>query len=122
FIAWTSDGERDAILSFDLGIMPLRDDQRSRGRCGYKAIEYMAAGLPVVASPVGATSEVVDDGVTGFLPNGPAAWEDRLRALAGDVELRSTMGRAGRARVGERFSVRSTLPLLLDVFDRRVRS
>jgi glycosyltransferase involved in cell wall biosynthesis len=119
FERWSADRATEAPLGFDVGVMPLRDDQRSRGRCGFKAIEYMAAGLPVVASDVGATREVVVDGETGFVVDGTDGWLARLGELADDRALRARMGAAGRRRVAERFSVQANLRRLLEVLERR---
>ena len=122
FEPWTAGAEHEALLGFDVGIMPLNDDQRSRGRCAFKAIQYMAAGLPVVASPVGAAGEVVEDGMTGFLAEGLADWTHHLDALARDVNLRQTLGRAGRVRTQERFSYATFIPQLREVLERRRRA
>ncbi len=122
FEPWSAEAAVDALLGFDLGVMPLRDDERSRGRCGFKAVEYMAAGLPVVASRVGSSAEVVIDGATGFLVSDVPSWIGRLRQLAGDPDLRAEMGARGRARVEERFSVQANLGTLLFVLERRAAS
>ena len=107
--------EVEQLQSFDIGIMPLADDRWAAGKCALKAIQYMASGIPVVASPVGVTPEVVQDGTCGFLAASPGEWLERLSALLGDPELRAAMGRAGRARVEEHYSIRSTLPRLVEV-------
>jgi glycosyltransferase involved in cell wall biosynthesis len=109
-VTWSLDQESACFGGFDVGLMPLSDDPWSRGKCAYKALEYMAAGLPAVCSPVGMTREVVRDGETGFLAGDPAAWEDALRRLIRDPALRARMGEAGRAAVGECYS----LPLMAD--------
>jgi glycosyltransferase involved in cell wall biosynthesis len=100
---WSYETETQA-LACDVGIMPLVDGERTRGRCGYKAVQYAAAGLPVVASPVGAAPGLVEDGRTGFLAAGADDWRTALRRLA-DPELRARLGAAGRARVEERHTL-----------------
>ena len=83
------------------------------GQCAFKLIQYMACGVPVVASPVGANVHVVD-GACGLLPGGPQAWLDALRRLRDDRALRQSMGTAGRRRVEQLYSLRNTLPIMVD--------
>jgi glycosyltransferase involved in cell wall biosynthesis len=108
------DEARD-VQRFDVGIMPLADSRFAAGKCALKAIQYMACGIPVAASPVGVNSEVVRDGECGFLPRTPEEWEDRLSRLLADPELRRRLGARGRARAEEHYSVRSALPRLVAV-------
>ena len=84
--------------------MPLRHDEWSEGKCAYKLIQYMASGLPVVASPVGMNQVVVRDGVNGFLADTPEQWRAALLTLRADPALRRRMGAAGRALVEAEFS------------------
>jgi glycosyltransferase involved in cell wall biosynthesis len=102
---WSIDRETQDVLSFDIGVMPLFDDEWSRGKCGFKALQMMAHALPVVASPVGANCEIVEDGVNGFLADGEEAWVSRLGELLDSPALRQTIGERGRATVAERYSV-----------------
>ena len=111
-VRWTEDSEVESISECDIGIMPLTDSPWERGKCGYKLIQYMACGLPVVASPVGVNPQIVHDGVNGFLADGPAAWLSRLEQLLGDAALRASMGTAGRRRVEAEFSVQQVAPRL----------
>jgi glycosyltransferase involved in cell wall biosynthesis len=74
-------------------------DEWTLGKCGFKILQYMAAGLPVIASPVGANEQIVREGVTGFLPREMADWPAAVAQLAGDAELRARMGRAAREEV-----------------------
>jgi glycosyltransferase involved in cell wall biosynthesis len=104
-VAWSLAGASSCFQGFDVGLMPLPDDPWTRGKCAYKALEYMAAGLPTVCSPVGMTRDVIRDGETGFLAAGPAAWEEALRRLIGDPALRARMGQAGRAAVQACYSL-----------------
>lgn len=96
---WSADTEAASLAAGDVGIAPTPTDPWTLGKCGFKVVQYMAAGLPVVASPVGANAELVRDGVTGFLPTTDADWADAIARLAGDVDLRRRMGAAGRRRV-----------------------
>jgi len=115
FVPWSRAGEAAALLTLDIGVMPLRDSDRARGRCGFKAIQYMATGLPVVASPVPGPSEVVEDGVTGLFAVDNGAWEQQLRKLTHDTSLRSELGASGREAAESRYSVQANLPRLLAV-------
>lgn len=100
-VPWTLDGEVDAIRSFDVGVMPLQDDEWSRGKCGLKLLQYFAAFVPVVASPVGVNTRIVDHGVNGFLARNADEWRSSLRSLLADPTLRARLGAAGRRRVQE---------------------
>src|SRR5438874_1070790 len=93
---WSESTEVAELQRFDVGIMPLRDAPMERGKCGYKLIQYMACGRPVVASPVGASRQIVEHGTNGFLASTAAEWVAALRALQ-DPALRRRMGAAGRA-------------------------
>jgi glycosyltransferase involved in cell wall biosynthesis len=102
---WTADGEAAEIAAADIGVSHIPDDQWSRGKCGLKVLQYMAAGLPVVANPVGVHREMIRDGETGFLVETPREWIGAIRRLADDTELRRRMGQAGRALLETRYSV-----------------
>jgi glycosyltransferase involved in cell wall biosynthesis len=91
------------LQSFDVGIMPLRDSLWTRGKCGFKILQYMGVAVPVVASPVGINAELVVPDETGYLARDVAGWREALRRLAGAPDRRARMGRAGRARLLERY-------------------
>jgi glycosyltransferase involved in cell wall biosynthesis len=114
-IAWDEKTEVDEIRRFDVGIMPLPDEPWARGKCGFKLIQYMACGLPVVASPVGVNSEIVDDGVNGYLASTTDEWVSALEALMADAELRRQMGAAGRKRVEEKYCLAVTAPKFVEL-------
>lgn len=117
-IPWSEPTEVASIASFDIGIMPLLDGAFERGKCGYKLIQYMACGLPVVASPVGVNRQIVEHGVNGFLAETPEQWEQALQTLLADADLRQRMGQAGRQKVEREYCLKVTGPkmvaLLLD--------
>lgn len=104
-LPWQEDTEVETIQSFDVGVMPLPDNPWEKGKCGYKLIQYMACGLPVVASPVGANVEIVDHGTNGFLANTPAEWIEALQMLRKDRQLREKMGNNGREKVKSSYSL-----------------
>jgi glycosyltransferase involved in cell wall biosynthesis len=104
-VQWTEESEVEQIQHFDIGIMPLPDEPFERGKCGYKLIQCMACGKPVVASPIGANAEIVRDGVEGFWASSQADWISMLTRLIDDSSLRISMGSAGRARVENVYSL-----------------
>jgi hypothetical protein len=111
-IPWVEATEVDSISSCDIGIMPLVDEPFERGKCGYKLIQYMACGLPVVASPVGVNRQIVEHGVNGFLAETPEQWEQALRTLLANPELRQRMGQAGRQKFERQYCIQVTGPTL----------
>lgn len=104
YTPWSEETEAADIAKFDIGIMPLSDDYFERGKCGYKLIQYMACGLPVIASPVGANCEIVEHGVNGFLASTKDEWLSALHTLLGDPALRARMGSAGRIMVEKKYN------------------
>ena len=109
-IPWSVDSEADDIAACDIGIMPLVDSPWERGKCGYKLIQYMACGLPVIASPVGANVEIVSEGSDGMLAANDEQWQSALLALAENAVLRREMGVRGRAKVEALYSVQAIAP------------
>ena len=107
---WDEAREAADLAAMDVGLMPLPDTPFERGKCGYKLIQYMAAGRPVVASPVGVNGAIVADGRTGFLATRPQEWADALAALARDPALCRRMGRAGRERAVIHYSLAAWAP------------
>lgn len=114
-IPWKEENEVQNIQSFDVGIMPLRDAPFERGKCGYKLIQYMACGLPVIASPVGVNSRIVDHGRTGFLALSTQEWSEALITLHNNPGLRKAFGQAGRQKVEQEYSLQVAAPRLLDI-------
>jgi glycosyltransferase involved in cell wall biosynthesis len=118
FIPWSPETEVQSLQLFDIGLMPLKDDPFERGKCGAKAITYMAAGIPPVISPVGVNAEIVEDGVSGFFCTGSEEWVEVLRMLLHNSELRKNIGAAARRQVETRYSVWSLLPVMIGCFRR----
>jgi len=104
-LPWTEESEVARIHEMDIGIMPLTDTPWARGKCGYKLIQYMACGIPVIASPVGVNAEIVEHGVNGFLASTEAEWTEALRTLLSDPALRARMGEEGRRKVERDYSL-----------------
>lgn len=106
FTPWSEAGEVPFLQSLDVGLMPLSDDPFSRGKCGFKLLQYMACGVPAVASPVGVNVEICDGGRTGLLAATPNDWAPAILRVAADPSAARTMAAAARARVEERWSSR----------------
>ena len=115
-IQWTEQTEIIEIQKFDIGIMPLPDKLFERGKCGYKLIQYMACGKPVVASPVSANKEIVRNGVDGYWASSLSEWEASLILLIDNLEKRREMGMAGRNRVEEFYSIQKAAPRMIKLF------
>ncbi|MCC6487277.1 MAG: glycosyltransferase [Candidatus Hydrogenedentes bacterium] len=101
---WELAHEIDYLKEPDIGLMPLTDSERAKGKCAYKALEYMAVGTPCVISPVGMNREIIEDGVNGFLAATPQEWEEKLERLILDAALRERLGQAARETVAERYA------------------
>jgi glycosyltransferase involved in cell wall biosynthesis len=112
---WRPDTEVTDLREFDVGVMPLADDEWSRGKCGLKALQYMALGIPPVVSPVGVNARIVDDGVSGFHARTEEEWVDRLTLLLQDRALRRALGEKARKTVEIRFSAKSQVPRMAQV-------
>lgn len=109
---WSADTEVTDLAACHIGVMPLPDSPWERGKCGYKLIQYMACGLPVVASPVGANCEIVQPGRNGILATTDTQWLDALAQLVTDAALRRQLGQAGREIVERQYSVQAQAPRL----------
>lgn len=115
-VPWSHETEGTALAESDIGISPLPDTPFTRGKCGFKLIQYMAAGLPVITTPVGSHTEIVEDGVTGYLANGEEEWLSAIGRLVEDRALRKKFGLAGRVRVEERYDVTVLTEVIASVF------
>lgn len=107
-LPWSADTECSMISNCDIGIMPLPDTPWERGKCAYKLIQYMACGLPVVASPVGANCDIVINDKTGFFATSELDWIEKLEQLLCDAELRQRLGQLGRLKVESGYSLQKT--------------
>jgi glycosyltransferase involved in cell wall biosynthesis len=123
FDRWSLETEAEAVMRFDVGIMPLSDDPYSRGKCALKAVFCMSRGIPVVASPVGANSALIRHGENGLLASTPSEWVSNLSALIDDPQLRGRLGLQARKTIASHYSaaeVARMLPrLLLGAKDRK---
>ena len=115
-VAWSEASEIAAVQAMDIGIMPVTDGPFQRGKCGYKLIQYMACGLPVIGSPIGVNATIVEPGINGYLATSAEEWRDALARLIEDGDRRAAMGQAGRARVVADFSLAGQAPRLVELF------
>ena len=97
--------------------MPLPDNEWTRGKCGFKALQYMAMEIPVVASPIGVNTEIIQDGVNGFLASTEEEWIEKITLLIDDPILRQKLGKAGRQTIIEKYSVKANEHKYLALFD-----
>jgi len=104
FIPWQKATEIPDLLQFDIGLMPLTEDAWAKGKCGFKALQYMALGIPALVSPIGVNTEIVQDGVNGFWCHQETDWEAALTKLLQEASLRQRIGIAAREMVVKRFS------------------
>jgi glycosyltransferase involved in cell wall biosynthesis len=119
---WSLARERADLHDMDLGLMPLPDDEWSRGKCGFKALLYMSVGIPAVCSPVGVNRSIIDHGVNGILAGDQESWYEQLAALVDQPELRRRLGEAGRQTVVTQYSVAVQAPRFVGVLEAVVRS
>lgn len=115
-LPWKKESEIEDLCEIDIGIMPLPDDEWSRGKCGLKGLQYMALEIPTIMSPVGVNSDIIQDGENGYLAAGEQEWVDKLSRLIDDAALRSRMGKAGRKTVEDEYSVEANKHKWLEAF------
>ncbi|RZK29284.1 MAG: glycosyltransferase, partial [Hymenobacter sp.] len=116
FVPWRKETEIADLLAFHVGLMPLEDDLWAKGKCAFKALQYMALGIPALVSPVGMNNEVVQSDYNGYVCTTAADWEARLRQLLANPALRQHLGVAARATVVKRYSVLANKENFLRLF------
>jgi glycosyltransferase involved in cell wall biosynthesis len=117
FKRWSYDNDVNDIRTLDIGIMPLADDEWATGKCGLKVLQFMACGVPVVASPVGVNNEIIKDGENGFLAATDKEWLEKLSLLARDEALRRRLGQKGRETVEKHYSLRIWGPRVASLYE-----
>ena len=115
-LPWKSATEVEDLCEIDVGIMPLPDDDWSKGKCGLKGLQYMAFGIPTIMSPVGVNADIIQDGENGMLASTTEEWVAKLSQLIDDAALRQRIGEAGRQTVLKDFSVEANKEKWLSVF------
>ncbi|TAF32144.1 MAG: glycosyltransferase [Cytophagales bacterium] len=116
FIKWNTEQEIPDLLRMHIGIMPLHADAWSEGKCGFKALQYMALGIPAVVSPVGVNKDIVQNGENGFLCKSEAEWQEALLLLLRSAAKRQLMGQKARETVLQKYSVKANTPNVLELF------
>lgn len=121
-VRWNAATEAEDLAAIDIGIMPMPDDEWSRGKCGFKGLQYMGMGKAVVLSPVGVNNTIVQDGVNGLLAATDAEWKEKLARLVADADLRRRLGSAARRTVEEKYSTIAWRDRYLALFNELTRT
>ncbi|MGL4598287.1 MAG: glycosyltransferase family 4 protein [Bacteroidia bacterium] len=121
-LRWSSQTEIQDLSDIDIGIMPLPDDEWTKGKCGLKGLQYMALAIPTIMSPVGVNTEIIQDGINGFLASETQEWVQKIELLMESVALRKQIGEAARKTVVEKYSIRAQERRYLEVLSALVAS
>lgn len=119
---WKADTELEDLSSIDIGVMPLPDDAWSKGKCGLKALQFMALGIPTICSPVGVNTDIIQDNENGMLAGSEDEWVEKMSRLLQSRETRERLGQAGRMTVQEWYSAKTQAPRVYDIFRSVVQS
>jgi len=119
---WKADTELQDLSKINIGVMPLPNDAWSRGKCGLKALQFMALGIPTICSPVGVNSDIIHDNENGMLAGSEDEWVEKMSLLLRSREMRERLGQAGRVTVEARYSAKTQAPRVYDIFESVVRS
>jgi len=117
-VPWIAATELEDLSEIDIGVMPLPDDEWAKGKCGLKGLQYMALGIPTLMSPVGVNSEIIQNGVNGYLPSTEDEWVDMVSLLVENKDCRIKIGSAGRQTVIDRYSVHAWKDKYVEYFNR----
>jgi glycosyltransferase involved in cell wall biosynthesis len=115
-LQWKSDTELQDLSHIDIGVMPLPNDAWSKGKCGLKALQFMALGIPTICSPVGVNTDIIQDNQNGLLADSEDEWVEKMSQLLTSPEMRERLGNAGRATVEERYSAVTQAPRVYEIF------
>jgi glycosyltransferase involved in cell wall biosynthesis len=116
FIVWSEATEVESLLQFNIGVMPLPDTEWAKGKCAFKALQYMALGIPAVVSQVGANITAVPDSLAGYSCTTRQEWYEKLELLLQDADLRAKLGRAGKKWVAQAYSMAAHEQTFLGLF------
>lgn len=116
FIPWNAATEIEDLAKINIGIMPLKDDDWSEGKCGFKIIQYLALGIPAIASPAGVNKQIIDNGVNGYICRTEEEWVLHLTELLQDSEKRKAFGREGRKKIEQAYSLQANASNFLSLF------
>ena len=115
-VMWSQEIESEQLSSFDIGIMPLPDNEWTRGKCGFKGLQCMAYKIPVVMSPVGVNTKIIQDGINGYLADTENEWLEKISLLIDNATLRRQIGEKGRKTVEESYSFQALKDIYLSYF------
>lgn len=118
FVAWNATTEIQDLAMINIGVMPLSDNEWSRGKCGFKALQYMALGIPAVVSPVGVNTTIINNAENGFICADSNEWKNTLNNLLQDDKLRRSIGQKGKERVLKTYSVEANKKNYLKLFEK----
>jgi glycosyltransferase involved in cell wall biosynthesis len=116
FVKWNKETEIEDLAKINIGVMPLKQDIWSEGKCGFKGLQYMALEIPTIMSPVGVNSTIVQNGINGFLVEMQEEWYEILEKLIIEKEVRIQIGKAGKSRIDQAYSVLANQEKYLDLF------
>ncbi len=119
-VPWTKVDELKELAEIDIGIMPMPDDEWSKGKCGLKGLQYMALEIATVMSPVGVNSNIIEDGVNGFLASTHQEWVDKISILVENNETRKRLAKEGRITVVRDYSVKALQNVYVDEFTKLI--
>jgi glycosyltransferase involved in cell wall biosynthesis len=117
YIEWSEENEIKELASCQIGLMLLPDDEWSKGKCGFKLIQYMALEIPALCSPIGVNNTIIDNGLNGVFCDSPEEWYTAIERLLLDDSLRKRMGEAGRKKIMEQYSLQSNKENILSLFN-----
>lgn len=116
FVTWKKESEIEDLRAFEIGVMPLPDDEWAKGKCGFKLIQYLSLEIPAVASPAGVNKEIILDQKNGFLAHTEKEWVKALTILINDVNLRKKIGQQGRELIMNHYSVDAQKQVFFELF------
>lgn len=116
FKPWNEASEVEDLARMNIGLMPLESDTWSEGKCGFKLIQYLAIGIPAIASPIGVNKEIIEEGINGYLATSESEWKGGIEKLIHDSTLRSEMGRNGRLKIVENYSIQANSDSFISLF------
>jgi glycosyltransferase involved in cell wall biosynthesis len=117
FVLWSPESEKQLLTSMDIGIMPIPDDNWTRGKCGFKGLQCMSFGIPVVMSAVGVNNQIINHGENGYLANSNEDWLNSLSKLINDVSLRNEIGKNGKSTVDEQYALEKWQAKVVEIFN-----
>lgn len=116
YLDWQKETEVADLLKMNIGLMPIPDDDWAKGKCGFKALQYMSLGIPALVSPVAVNKKIVDNEINGYWCNTEVEWKTAISLLIQNAELRQKMGKAAKEKIKKHFSVEANTPNFLNLF------